>query len=351
VHGNNLAAMSKATFHPIRKEVSSAPLQMRALVLTDHGAAVIDNYPVPVPPSGEALLRLRVAGICATDIEMTRGYKGRFRGVLGHEFVADVVAASAAPEWVGRRVVGEINVGCGHCRLCTGGLGKHCVHRTSLGIIGRNGAFSEYFTLPIANLHEVPAHLADEQAVFVEPLAAALEILEQVRLGPTQRVYLVGDGRLGLLIALVLASTKCRLTVIGRHAEKLAWIASVTGAATLLAGSDEVAALANEPADVVVEVTGSGAGFSTALALVRPMGTLVLKSTFAGTLDGFNISDLVVREITVIGSRCGPFDKALAFLPAVDLVPMVHDRFRLTDGVQALERATAKGVLKVLLTP
>ncbi len=296
---------------------------------------------------------MHLAGICATDLELIRGYQGGFRGVLGHEFVGEVVAAPSAPDWVGRRVVGEINVGCGCCRYCQQGLGKHCRQRTALGIRGRDGAFAEYLTLPVANLHAVPASLTDEQAVFTEPLAAAFEILEQISITPATRVIVQGDGRLGLLCAFVLATTGCHLTVIGRHPEKLALLQSRGVRRTLLAGSAAAAALAEEPADVVVEATGSVAGFATAVELVRPLGTLVLKSTFADRLDGFDVSHLVVDEITVIGSRCGPFPRALAALVdgAVDVTPMVTARFPLRDGKAAFAHAQAKGVLKVLLDP
>lgn len=323
---------------------------MNALLLTDNGPQLCTDYPQPTPHAGEALIRVRVAGICSTDLELARGYKGGYRGVLGHEFVGDVVAAPDAPEWVGRRVVGEINIGCGRCPLCARGLGKHCRGRESLGIIRRDGAFAEYLTLPVANLHPVPDAVRDDQAVFTEPLAAALEILEQVHIGPDSRVYLLGDGRLGLLIAQVLATTACGLTAIGRNPDKLA-ILRERGISTALLDDSLSQQLSDDPADVVVEATGSAAGFALARRLVRPAGTLVLKSTFAGGLPDFDISSLVVDEITLVGSRCGPFAPALRLLArnAIATDPLIHARYPLSQAVEALDHAARKGVVKVLV--
>lgn len=325
---------------------------MRAAVVGDHGLIVRDDYPLPEAHSNEALIRVRLAGVCATDIELLRGYKGGFRGVLGHEFVGEVVAAPADPTWEGRRVVGEINVGCGKCSLCQRGLGKHCRQRTSLGIIGRDGAFAEYTLLPIQNLHAVPDHVPDEMAVFAEPLAAAYELLEQAAIGPGQRVAVLGDGRLGLLCAFVLAQTGCDLTVIGRNPEKLALLAG-TGAHTVLAIPAALDALAADPADIVVDATGARDGFFTALRLVRPLGALMLKSTFVDRLEAFDLSQLVVDEITIIGSRCGPFTPALAALAdgRIDPRPLIHAEYNLDEAAQAIAHAGAKGVLKVLIRP
>jgi threonine dehydrogenase-like Zn-dependent dehydrogenase len=322
------------------------------LVLTAAGLEFQTNRPVPAPKTGEALVAVHLAGICATDIELTRGYKGGFRGILGHEFVGTVVAAPGAEEWAGRRVVGEINIGCGECELCRCGLGKHCRQRTTVGIIGRDGAFAEYVTVPVANLHEVPQAVSDEEAVFCEPLAAAFEILEQVRVGPSTRTYLLGDGRLGLLCAAVLATTGCDLTVIGRHPEKLALVQGACSR-TELSAPEVFARLAEEPADVVVEATGAPEGFAAALKLVRPLGTIVLKSTFAERLQTFDISQLVVNEISIVGSRCGPFDKALAALQAhaVNVEPLIHARYGIGNALQAFAHAGSKGVLKVLIDP
>ena len=326
---------------------------MKALLITEHGPRLVDDYPVPIPQGGEALIRTRLVGICSTDLELITGYKGGYRGVLGHEFVGDVLAAPDAPEWVGRRVVGEINIGCGNCSLCQHGLAKHCRQRSCLGIINHDGAMAELFTLPIANLHAVPSAVADDAAVFVEPLAAALEILEQVRIGSTQRVYLLGGGKLGMLIAQVLMLTGCDLTVIGRHEASLAQLAQWHGCQTLLDTPENLERLAVDAADVVVEATGSAAGFATARRIVRPAGTIVLKSTFAGEATPLNLNNLVVNEITVVGSRCGPFAPALRMLQSghVRVLPLIDSCFSLKDADAALTRARQRGVLKVLMRP
>lgn len=325
---------------------------MRAAVVNNGSLIVRSDYPMPRPTGEEALIRVRLAGVCATDIESLHGYKGGFEGVLGHEFVGEIVHAPAAPSWEGRRVVGEINVGCGRCVLCRRGLAKHCRRRTSLGILGRDGAFAEYTLLPIQNLHPVPDSLPDEVAVFTEPLAAAYELLERASIGAGQRVIVVGDGRLGLLCAFVLAQTGCDLTVVGRNPEKLALLAS-TPARTLLASPDAFDRLAEEPADIVVDAIGAREGFFTALRLVRPLGVLMLKSTFADRLQEFDLSRLVVDEMTIIGSRCGPFQPALTALSEgrIDPRPLIHAEYRLEDAAQAIARAGEKGVLKVLIRP
>jgi threonine dehydrogenase-like Zn-dependent dehydrogenase len=324
---------------------------MRAALLTAQGPILASDYPVPQPAPGEALIRSRLVGICATDLELLRGYKGGYRGVLGHEFVGDVVAAPTAPEWSGRRVVGEINLGCGRCDLCRAGLGKHCRQRRVLGILNHDGAMAEFFTLPVANLHAVPAALADDEAVFVEPLAAALEIQEQVAIGPGTRVFVLGDGRLGLLCAMTLAATGCDLTLVGRHLEKMALLAGNYAARCVLDSPEGLDELAATPADVVVDAVGAPAGLLLALRLVRPLGTVVLKSTSAEHLADFDLSRLVVDEITVVGSRCGPFAKALHLLEhrQIDVRPLIHARYPLDEALAALCRASEKGVLKVLI--
>jgi threonine dehydrogenase-like Zn-dependent dehydrogenase len=326
---------------------------MRALLVTEEGPQLRTDYPTPRVQAGEALVRVHLAGVCATDLQLIAGYKGGYRGVLGHEFVGTVVDAPDAPGWVGRRVVGELNVGCGCCVLCRRGLGKHCRARQSLGIIGRDGAFADYLTLPVTNLHPVPDSLADEEALFTEPLAAALEILEQVRVTPSSRVYVVGDGRLGLLVAQVLALTGCDLTVLGHHPAKVQILAELGVQRAIVPTPEQLDELSAQPADVVVEATGSPGGFDQGLRLVRPLGTLVLKSTFAGALPAFDASRLVVDEITVVGSRCGPFPPALNLLAAgrVQVRPLIHARYPLADAVVALKHAGRKGVLKVLIRP
>ncbi len=327
---------------------------MRALLLTDHGPQLQDDYPTPVAKTGQALIRVALAGICATDLQLIAGYKGGYRGVLGHEFVGTVVAAPGNEAWIGQRVVGELNVGCGHCALCQRGLGKHCRARQSLGIIGLDGAFADYLVLPVVNLHTLPpAHLlADEVAVFVEPTAAALQIQEQLALQPSMRVYVLGSGRLGLLVAQVLALAGCDLTVISRTPEKLQILTNLALAlqthATTLAPID---ALMANPADVVVDVTGSPAGFALARSLVRPAGTILLKSTFAEALSAFDISSLVVDEITLLGSRCGPFAPAIRLLTSelIKVQPLIHAHYPLAEAETALQAAAQPQMVKVLI--
>lgn len=328
-------------------EPAALPVQMLALVLAEDGPR-IEVRPVPTPDAHEALVRVRCAGICSTDIELLRGYKGGYRGILGHEFVGEIVDAPQEPARIGQRVVGEINIGCGRCDLCQRGLHKHCRQRRVLGIVDHDGAFAEYLTLPLANLHGVNPRIPDDAAVFTEPLAAAVQVLEQVHIAPTARVYVLGAGRLGQLIAQALRLVPCDLSLLGRNRDKLA-IASLRGIATV--HLDSLDALLAEPADIVVEATGSPDGFALARRLVRPAGTIVLKSTFAAPLAGFDASGLVVDEVTVIGSRCGPFPPALRLLRtrAVDPRPLISARYPLAQGVEALAHATQAGSLKVLL--
>ncbi len=303
------------------------------------------KFPVPAPPPGEALIRTTLAGICNTDIEIMRGYMG-FTGILGHEFVGIVEQAEAAPEWVGQRVVGEINAYCGTCATCRRGNPTQCPHRNTLGIDRRNGTMADFFTLPTKLLYPVPDSMPDTWAIFTEPLAAACEITEQVHVRPTDRVIVQGDGKLGLLIAQILQLTGCDLLVVGRHPDKLA-ILEQRGIRTQLAGGDI------EPgADIVIEATGSAEGFATACTLVRPRGKIVLKSTFHGDVS-LNLSMVVVDEVTLVGSRCGPFPAALRLLEQrlVDVKPLIHATFPLDESLAAFEHAVTPGVLKVLLTP
>jgi len=314
---------------------------MRALVY-DGQLRLVEDYHRPVSPPEEALVRVKLANICNTDLEIVRGYMG-FRGVLGHEFVG-VVEECADGNLVGQRVVGKINCYCGECPTCRAGAPTHCPNRTTLGIRGRDGAFADYLSLPVTNLHTVPEAVSDEAAVFVEPLAAALEILEQVQIKPTDRVVVLGDGKLGLLVAQVLGLTGCDLVVGGRHEEKLA-ILRRRGVETRLANE-----LPADRADVVVDCTGHPSGFATARGLVKPRGILVLKSTFHGDVE-VNLSMLVVDEITLVGSRCGPFAPALRLLQRglVDVESLVSATYLLDEGLAAFERAQEKGTLKVLL--
>lgn len=299
---------------------------------------------VPLPQrAGEALVRVTTAGICNTDLEIIRGY-ANFSGTLGHEFVG-IVEASPEPAQIGCRVVGEINAGCGRCELCQAGDARHCAERTVLGIVGRDGAFAEYLTLPPANLLKVPAGVSDEQAVFTEPLAAACEILEQVTITPQHRVAVIGDGKLGQLIARVLATTDCQLQLIGKHAEKLQLAAAAGITTQTLEQVDPTRQF-----DFVVEASGAAAGLQLALTLVKPRGTIVLKSTFHGAVT-FDTSRLVVDEISLIGSRCGRFDKALALLAAgqVNVKPLIAAEYSLAESPTAVHHASQAGTLKVLL--
>lgn len=317
---------------------------MRGLWLEDRRLRVRDDLPVPAPPPGEALIRVSLAGVCHTDVELTRGYYP-FAGVLGHEFAGVVARAPGHEAWEGRRVVGEINATCGTCTACRAGRPTHCERRTVLGIVNRDGAFAEYLTLPVQNLHAIPDGVADEVAVFAEPVAAAFEVLAQVPVRAADRVVVFGDGKLGQVVAQVLATTGCALTVVGRHARKLAHLSARGIAATL----EPVAA---RSADLAVECSGRPQGIRDALAALRPRGTLVLKSTYAGEA-ALNLSAVVVDEITIVGSRCGPFAPAIAALAsgAVDVAPLVEARCALADGVDAIARASSPGTLKVLLAP
>ncbi|MEW6349737.1 MAG: alcohol dehydrogenase catalytic domain-containing protein [Thermodesulfobacteriota bacterium] len=315
---------------------------MKALVYD--GRASLREVPVPVPGPGEALVRVSVAGICKTDIEISKGYMD-FRGVLGHEFCG-VVEYSPDEALTGKRVVGEINAGCNECPYCRKGLSRHCPHRTVLGIQGRDGAMAEYVTLPVANLLVVPDHVPDEHAVFVEPIAAAVEILEQVHIKPADKVLIIGDGKLGLLISMVMRLSGCDPVLVGRHPEKLAVFSRLGGSALLEAALAEKP----EPFDVVVEASGSPLGWELAVGRVKPRGILVLKSTYHGNLN-FNAALLVIREITVVGSRCGPFAPALKLLETglLDPTPLVSGVYGLSDAEEAFRKCGGKGALKVLL--
>ena len=319
---------------------------MRALYL-DKTLTLRDDYPEPEPPPGEALVRVRLAGVCNTDLELEHGYMS-FRGVVGHEFVGVVERADAAPEWVGRRVVGEINAACGQCETCRANRPTHCPHRTTLGISGRDGALAELLCLPVANLHAVPDSVPDEAAVFAEPLAAACEITKAVHVHPTDRVAVLGDGKLGLLCAQVLQLTGCDLRVVGHHAGSL----EILGRRGIRTSLDPGELLAEGPFDVVVEATGTPAGFATARELVRPRGTVVLKSTYHGAVEA-NLTMVVVDEVTLAGSRCGPFAPALRLLEQrlVKVTPLIQARYRLEEGLAAFERAGQRGALKVLIEP
>jgi threonine dehydrogenase-like Zn-dependent dehydrogenase len=316
---------------------------MRALVF-DQTLQYRPRQAEPPEAEGDTLLRIRRAGICATDLEICKGYMG-FRGVLGHEFVGEV-AASLHKDLIGQRVVGEINVVCGRCDLCLSGLSSHCRNRSVVGILNHGGAFAEFLRLPAANLHAVPDNVEDDQAVFVEPLAAAFQILKQIKLDGNKWVTVLGDGRLGLLCAQVLRNAGCPVRVIGKHADKLTlcekWGIRSRPLADIVPRHDQ---------DVVVDCTGSAGGFELAMQMVRPRGTIVLKSTVAAG-KAMNLAPLVIDEIQVIGSRCGPFREALRALSekSVDVTSLIHRRMKLEQGVEAMELAGRAGVLKVVLT-
>ncbi|MEN8221091.1 MAG: alcohol dehydrogenase catalytic domain-containing protein [Pseudomonadota bacterium] len=314
---------------------------MQALCLENNRLILRNNIPIPEPQAGEALVRVQMAGICATDLELVRGYYP-YTGILGHEFVGEIVQA---PERVGERVVGEINAACGSCETCLRGQSTHCERRTVLGIVNRDGAFAEYLRLPLKNLIPVPASIPDEAAVFTEPLAAALEIQAQVTIRPTDQVLVVGAGRLGQLIAQTLVLTGCHLQVVARHHKQRQLLA-----ARQIAWIDENA-VQGRAFDIVIEATGSTGGFTLARQAVRPRGTIVLKSTYKGD-KSVNFSALVVDEITLVGSRCGPFAPALRLLEnqLVDPTLLIDDRFSLDKGLEAFERVVQPGILKVLFT-
>ena len=313
---------------------------MYALWLENQQLTLRSDVPVPEPPPNEALIRVVRAGICNTDVELVRGYYP-YRGVLGHEFMGIVESGG---EWRGRRVCGEINAACGECAQCRAGRNTHCDRRTVLGIVNRDGAFAEYLTLPFENLHAVPDSVPDDEAVFTEPLAAALEITQQIQIRPADEVIVLGDGKLGLLCAQVLALTGCHLLALGRHPKKLAILAA-RGIRTAL-----VTEAPDRRADVVVECTGSAEGFDLARKFLHPRGKLVLKSTYAG-LASVDLSRVVVDEITVVGSRCGPFAPALDLLARklIDVHSLIHARYPLREGLAAMEHAQQPGVLKVVL--
>jgi len=307
---------------------------MQALWLENNQISLRDVAQSQKP--NEALIKIRKAGICSTDLELVKGYYP-YTGILGHEFVGEVVAADEAA-WVGNRVVGDINAVCNQCEQCLNGRPTHCESRTVLGIVDRDGTFAEYTTLPLANLHRVPASVPDEMAVFTEPLAAALEIPD--------RVLLIGAGRLGQLIAQTLALTGCDLRVVARHNHQQELL---TARGIRIISEEDI-----QPWrwDIVVEATGSTSGFSLARQAIRPRGTLVLKSTYKGEMN-VNFSSIVVDEINIVGSRCGPFEPALRLMESkqVDPTVLIDSEFALGDALKAFEHTAETGVLKVLLQP
>jgi threonine dehydrogenase-like Zn-dependent dehydrogenase len=313
---------------------------MRALVLDHNGLAGRSDHPDPVPRDGEVLVRVLRAGVCETDLQLIRGYMG-FSGVLGHEFVG--VAQSGPMQ--GRRVVGEINCSCWTCSTCRAGRPSHCPNRSVLGILNHDGAFADLIAVPQRNLHAVPDAIPDEVAVFTEPVAAAFQIPAQIAIGMRDRVVVLGDGRLGNLCAQVLARLSSSVVVVGKHTEKLALLSGAGIATKLLADVEP-----DHNADIVVDCTGSPTGLPMALSLVRPRGTIVLKTTVAGD-QTLALAPIVIDEVTIVGSRCGPFDRALAALGAgdVSVLPLISARYGLSDGVAAIEHARSRPSLKVLI--
>jgi threonine dehydrogenase-like Zn-dependent dehydrogenase len=318
---------------------------MHALWLENNELRFRKHVDTPEPSESEARVKVLVTGICATDLEMVKGYHP-FTGIPGHEFVGEIVAAPGYPQRVGERVVGEINITCGACQSCLTGRTTHCEKRKVLGIRDYNGAFAEFLCLPLSNLVPIAEDISNDAAVFVEPLAAALEIQEQIIVRPSDRVLVLGAGRLGLMIARILALSNCELHVCARHPEQhrlleksgIAWI-----------GENSIP---EHAFDIVVEASGSPDGFYTARKAVRPGGTIVLKSTYHGNLE-VNLSSIVVDEITLIGSRCGPYKKALDLLEErkIDPTDSIDERFALKDGIKAYQRAAQPGSMKVLLEP
>jgi threonine dehydrogenase-like Zn-dependent dehydrogenase len=312
------------------------------LALHFDGNLKLKEVPQPEPKPGEVLIRVRLAGVCRTDLEVLKGYHG-FQGVLGHEFVGEVAGPAASP-WVGRRVVGEINMGCGACDLCRQGLARHCRARRVLGLKDRDGTWAAYLALPEVNLHAVPSEVPDEAAVFTEPLAAALAVLEAVPPAAGGRMLVVGDGSLGLLTSWVLALKGAEVHLVGHYPQHLT-LAHRYGVLTFLEGD-----LKERDYEVVVEASGSPSGLDLALERVRPRGTVVLKSIYAG---GYTLvpGALVVPEVRLLGCRCGPFPPALRLLAQswIDPRPLIARRFPLSKGLEALAWAQQPGVLKVLL--
>jgi threonine dehydrogenase-like Zn-dependent dehydrogenase len=316
---------------------------MKAICWDGDAVTLDSSYPPPVPDPYTAIVKVHLAGICSTDLQIFKGYM-KFRGVPGHEFVGSV--SQGPKEWLGKRVVGEINFGCGKCELCARDLTRHCPNRTVMGIVNADGAFAEYVAVPVENLHPVPGSISDEQAVFTEPLAAAFEILRQIQISTGDEILMIGDGKLGNLCAQVLRLTGAKVTVLGKHRDKLELIKRA-GVRTMLLNDWQPRLF-----DVVVEATGSAVGLELAISAVRPRGTLVLKSTIAGAHQ-VSLAPLVINEINLIGSRCGIFSDALEALDAsqVSVVPLIEQVYPLEQGIEAIQHAARPGARKILLRP
>lgn len=315
---------------------------MQGIWLENQQLNIRQDLDIPQPASDEALVKVVQAGICNTDLELLRGYYP-YCGVLGHEFVG--IVEQGPDNLRQKRVVGEINAACGHCYYCQKGQPTHCENRTVLGIVNRNGAFAEYLTLPVANLHPIPDQITTDAATFTEPIAAALEIQQQLKINPDHKVLVVGDGKLGQLVAQTLALTGCDLLVVGRHQSKLGLLENLD----IKTGFKDL--ITPRSFDIAVECTGNPEGFELARISLRPRGILVLKSTYAGKLT-LDASAIVVDELTVMGSRCGPFDQAISVLAEgkIKVDSLIQGRYPLSEGLEAFKHAQQKGVLKILLS-
>lgn len=314
-------------------------------VIFDETLKYVEDYEKPTPKQGEALIKVTYGGVCNTDKEITKGYMG-YKGILGHEFTGVVEEINDEDKTLlGKRVVGEINLGCKNCEWCAKDLERHCPNRSTLGILTKDGCFAEYVTLPLSNLIEIPENVPDEQAVFVEPLAAGLEILEQMHIQPCQKVMVLGDGKLGLLTALALNACGLDVLIVGKHQNKLD-IAKNQGVKTQLLSEFEQA----PKFDVVVEATGSITGFETSVNCVKPRGTLVLKSTIAASKE-LNLAPIVINEITILGSRCGRFEPAMRLIASgkIDFSQMISKIYPIEQAIKAFDANNAKDTIKILL--
>lgn len=314
-------------------------------VIFDETLKYVEDYEKPTPRQGEALIKVTYGGVCNTDKEITKGYMG-YKGILGHEFTGVVEEINDEDKTLlGKRVVGEINLGCKNCEWCAKDLERHCPNRSTLGILAKDGCFAEYVTLPLSNLIEIPENVPDEQAVFVEPLAAGLEILEQMHIQLCQKVMVLGDGKLGLLTALALNACGLDVLIVGKHQNKLD-IAKNQGVKTQLLSEFEQA----PKFDVVVEATGSITGFETSVKCVKPRGTLVLKSTIAASKE-LNLAPIVINEITILGSRCGRFEPAMRLIASgkIDFSQMISKIYPIEQAIKAFDANNAKDTIKILL--
>ena len=314
-------------------------------VIFDETLKYVEDYEKPTPKQGEALIKVTYGGVCNTDKEITKGYMG-YKGILGHEFTGVVEEINDEDKTLlGKRVVGEINLGCKNCEWCAKDLERHCPNRSTLGILAKDGCFAEYVTLPLSNLIEIPENVPDEQAVFVEPLAAGLEILEQMHIQLCQKVMVLGDGKLGLLTALALNACGLDVLIVGKHQNKLD-IAKNQGVKTQLLSEFEQA----PKFDVVVEATGSITGFETSVNCVKPRGTLVLKSTIAASKE-LNLAPIVINEITILGSRCGRFEPAMRLIASgkIDFSQMISKIYPIEQAINAFDANNAKDTIKILL--